>query len=79
MSLGEQKSHTGGVEDTLLHWESLLVVSSGNLEDVTLELVTDTVTWNLVSHSLVHEDSDLSVVVDIDQFVGPIGRVRDVH
>lgn len=75
MSLGKQESHSGWVQDSLLHWESLLVVSSGDLEDVSLELVTDTVTWNLVSHSLVHEDTDLSVVIDIDQFVRPIGWV----
>lgn len=51
VSLGEEKADTGWVHNTLLHGETLLVVSSGDLEDVALELVSDGVTGNLSPHT----------------------------
>lgn len=50
VSLGEEKTDTGRVHDTLLHGETLLVVSTGDAEDVALELVADGVTRNLSAH-----------------------------
>lgn len=50
VAVGEEKTDTAGVQDTLLHGETLLVVSSGDAEDVALELVTDRVTRNLGAH-----------------------------
>ena len=67
------------MQDTLLHWESLLVVTSGDLEDVSLEFVTNRVAWYFVSHSLVHEDSHFPVIIDVDEFVGPICWVTDIQ
>lgn len=50
VAVGEEEADTAGVEDTLLHGETLLVVSSGDAEDVALELVADGVTGNLSAH-----------------------------
>jgi hypothetical protein len=52
VSLREKKTNTGWVHDTLLHWETLLVVTTGNSEDVSLELVSDGISRNLSAHSV---------------------------
>lgn len=57
VSLRQQEPDTGWVHDTLLHWETLLVVSSGDFEDVSLELITNGVTWNLLTHTLLDENT----------------------
>lgn len=64
---------------TLLHGEALLVVSTSYAEDVSLELVADTVARHLLTHAAVHEDAQLAVIVDFDQLLRPIGREGDVE
>jgi hypothetical protein len=51
VAIGEEKADTGWVHDSLLHWETLLIVASGDLEDVALELIADGVAWNLSAHA----------------------------
>lgn len=46
---------------------------------VALPFITETVTWHFVAHSLLHEDAQLAVVFDLDQFLRPIGRVGNVQ
>ena len=53
VTLGEQQAHTGWVHHTLLHGETLLVVATGDAEDVALELISDAVTCDLGAHSVV--------------------------
>jgi hypothetical protein len=50
VALGEQEADTGRVHHALLHGEALLVVASGDAEDVALEFVADAVTWDLGAH-----------------------------
>jgi hypothetical protein len=57
VTLGEQETGTSGTEDTLLHGETLLVVSTSDLKDVTLELITESVSLDLSGHTLVVEDT----------------------
>jgi len=54
VAVREQETDTGWVHDSLLHWETLLVVTAGDLEDVALELVADAVSGNLLAHSVCH-------------------------
>lgn len=75
VSLGEEEADTGWVHNTLLHWETLLVVSSGDLEDVALELITNGVTWDLSTHALLHEDAELALVLNLDHLLAAIGRL----
>jgi hypothetical protein len=75
VSLGEQELDTVGEKDTLLHGETLLVVSSGDLEDVALELVADGVTGDLLAHALLHEDTDAALIIDLDELLGAVGGV----
>lgn len=48
-----QKANTALSEDSLLHWETLLVATSHDLEDVTLELISEVVPNNLLGQPLV--------------------------
>jgi len=59
-----QESDSSLDEDTLLHGETILVVSSGNFESVTLEFVTKTFTVNFLAHSSSVEDGKLLFIVD---------------
>jgi hypothetical protein len=51
MAFGEEESDTSGMHNTLLHGETLLVVATGDLENVALELITNAVAWDLGAHS----------------------------
>jgi hypothetical protein len=53
-------------EDTLLHGESVLVESSGNFEDVALELISEGIGLNFLTHPLFEEDSASVVIIDIE-------------
>lgn len=79
VTLREEEADTGRVHDTLLHGETLLVVSTGDAEDVALELIADGVTGNLSAHALVHEDTDLALILNVDELLAAIGRVADVQ
>jgi hypothetical protein len=106
VALGKEEADTGRVHDTLLHRETLLVVSTGDAEDVALELIADGVTRNLSAHlpkkrvsilsvgllssravagkrvstyALLHEDTELALILNIDELLAAIGRVADVQ
>jgi len=66
MTLAEEKAHTGWVHNTLLHREALLVVSTGDAEDVALPFIADAVARNFLAHAAVHEDTQLAVILDLD-------------
>lgn len=79
VAVGEQEPDTGRVHDTLLHGEALLVVSTGDAEDVALELIADGVTGDFLTHAAVHEDAELALVFNLDQLLGAIVGVGDVE
>lgn len=66
------------MHDSLLHGETLLVVTTGNLEHVALELVTEEVSLNLLAHSLLVEASDSVLVLNINALLGALSGVCDV-
>lgn len=74
----QQQSNSGWVQDTLLHWETLLVVTTSDLEDVTLEFVRDEVTFNFLTHTLVVEGTQLVVIIDVDGLLSTVGWVRNI-
>ena len=59
VSLLEEEPDTAVGEDSLLHGEALLVVSSGDSHHVALELVSEGVGLHLLAHALLVERSDL--------------------
>jgi len=50
VAVGKEKADTVGHKHALLHWEALLVVATGDAEDVALPLVTERVGWDLSAH-----------------------------
>lgn len=52
VTVREQETDTVWVQDTLLHWETLLVVASGDLEYVALELIANGISWDFSTHSI---------------------------
>jgi len=56
-------------ENTLLHGESLFVVSSGDSEDVSLELFAHNLAVNLLAHALVKERTNVLLVFNLDNAV----------
>lgn len=79
VTLSEQQLDTVWQQDTLLHWETLLVVTTRDLEDVTLELVTDRVTLDFLTNSLLVEDTQTVVIIDVIGLLGPVGWVGNVQ
>jgi len=74
VTVREEEADTSGVHDSLLHGETLLVVTAGDAEDVTFEFVADAVTWDFSTHSLIHEDAESPLVFDLDELLAAIGR-----
>ena len=72
VACAEEESDTGWVHDTLLHWETLLVVATSDLENVSLPLVSKAVSWNLLSHAALHENAETALLVDFDEFLRAI-------
>lgn len=72
---GQKKSDTGWMHDTLLHGETLLVVSAGDPEDVAGKLGADAITGDLLAHALIHEGAEAALIFDLNQLLGAVGRV----
>lgn len=77
--VGEQQSDSRRVHHALLHREALFVVAARDAEDVAFEFVAQAVAGNLLAHSSVNEDAELALIVNLDQFLRPVGRVGDVE
>lgn len=68
----EQQSNTGRMHDALLHRKTLLVVTSGDFENVAFELWTDGVTRDFLTHAAFHEDAEFALIVDFDELLGAV-------
>jgi hypothetical protein len=79
VAIREEKPDTAGVQDTLLHGETLLVVAASDAEDVALELITHGVTGDLSAHALLEEDMELTLILDIEELLAAVGREGDVQ
>jgi hypothetical protein len=55
VTLGHQKTNTVRQENTLLHGETLLIVTTRDTENVTLEFVTERITRDFLGHTLIVE------------------------
>jgi len=75
----EKESNTAVLENTLLHREALLVVSTSDLHDVSLEFVTERIGWDFSSHSLLPERHKLMLIFDFEGLLETKLRVGDVN
>jgi len=65
-------------EDTLLHGETVLIVTTSNFEDVSLEFVTKSVTFDFLTHSSSVEDRKLLFIVNSEGLLAASGGAGDV-
>jgi len=65
-------------EDTLFHGETVLIVTTGNFEDVSLEFITKSVTFDFLAHSFTVEDGKLLVIIDGDGLLATSSGAGDV-
>ena len=63
VTVGEEEADTVVGEDTLLHGETLLVVSSSNTENVTLPLIAELVSGNFLGDSLIQEHVESGFII----------------
>jgi hypothetical protein len=66
------------MHNPLLHGKALLVVATGDTENVAFEFIAHRVAGHFLAHTSVDEDSELAVVFDFDGFLRPIRGKRDV-
>jgi len=78
VAVGEEKSNTCGMHNTLLHGKSLLVVAASDLENVALEFIAHRVAGNLGAHPLVNENAELSIIFHVNELLAAIGREGDI-
>jgi len=64
--LFEEDASSAVFHDTLLHCESLSVISTSDLEHVAFVVITHDRTVNLLSHSLVKEGADLAFIINLN-------------
>jgi hypothetical protein len=57
ITIGEEEADTVGKENTLFHWEALLVISTSDADNVSLPLIADAVGGDLLGDFLVVEDT----------------------
>ncbi|KAI3481067.1 hypothetical protein L1887_56641 [Cichorium endivia] len=79
VTLGEEETHTVGEEDTLLHGETLLVVTTADAEDVALPLVAERVDLDVLRHALLVEAANEALILDVERLLGTRGRVSNVE
>lgn len=78
-TLDEEELDSAWEHNTLLHGETLFIVTSSDLEDVSLELVSDEVSLDLGADSLLVEVSELQLIVNLDALLRAVGWVGNVQ
>ena len=76
---GEEEADSVVAEDSLLHGEAVLIESSVDSEDVSLELLAEGIGLNFLPHPLLEEDSASVVIVDIERFGRSVSGVRNAE
>lgn len=79
VTLTEEKANTRRQENTLLHGETLLVVTTTDAEDVALPLVTEAVDLNILRHALVVEAAHKTLIHKLEGLLRARGRVGNVE
>jgi hypothetical protein len=59
----------------LLHGKAVLVETSVDSEDVSLEFLSKSIGFNLLSHTLFEKDSASVIIIDVKRFGGTVGGV----
>jgi len=65
VTLGQKQTYTGVSQHSLFHWETLLVVSSADPNNVSFPLITETLCSHLCSHTLLIEWAQFLFIVNL--------------
>jgi hypothetical protein len=65
LSIAKEEAHTEGEEDTLFHWETLLIIATCDAEDVSLEFIPERVARDFLGDALFVKDSAATDTVSI--------------
>lgn len=79
VAVGEEEADTGRGDNTLLHWETLLVVATSDAEDVALPLIAKGIGRDLSAHTLLEEGAELALIFNVDELLRAVGWVGDVQ
>ena len=63
----------------MLHWETLFVVTTRDLEDVALEFITNGFTIDFLTDSLVEENTNTVFIINFEGLLRPVDWVRNVQ
>ena len=69
VSLLAQKTNSSIGQDTLTHGEALLVVSTGDAENESLELISQDATVNFLGHAALVQVLETFLIIDFDDFL----------
>lgn len=79
MALGKQQADSMIEENALLHREALLVISTGNLENIPFKFVAKSIDFDLLRNALVVKDAQLALVSNFDELLAAGGRICNVE
>ena len=74
----QKKADAVGSQDSLLHGETLLIESSSDTEDVSLVLVSQEVSRDILTDALIVEGAVSALLIDFEHLGGTSGGVGDV-
>jgi len=77
--IGKQQADTSVGEDALHHRESLLIVTTRDLGDVALELITQRVEFNLSGNTFVIENAHFALIVDFEELLAASSGVGKIN
>jgi hypothetical protein len=79
LTLGEEQANTLVEQDSLLHGETLFIITTGDLHDVTLVFFTQGISFNFLRDALIHEDVQFTFISDFDELLATSSRISDVQ
>jgi len=74
----EEKTNTVIDKNTLLHGETILIVTTSDAKDVALEFVTKRSGINLIADTHLHEDAKLLLIINIEHLLTTCCGTSDV-
>jgi len=79
LTLGEQETNTVLSEDTLLHGETLEIVTTSDLKEVTFPVAAEDSTIDNLGDALLNESANDMLILDVEDLLSARDRVCDVE
>jgi hypothetical protein len=79
VALAHQQTHAVIDQHALKHRKALLVVATGDLHNIALEFVPESIGRDLLGNALVVKDAKLALIVDLDKLLASSGWVGNIE